>query len=94
MPHAFVSFLPFSQSRCSTFTGTRCVAPQTVNRVPKRRAVHLPVAVADPFTPGTLLIAKDITFRIFMGGLGIVFSGIVGVAVTAYLVSKNFDTVS
>lgn len=41
-----------------------------------------------------LLADDDLTRRIFLGGIGIIMSGLVGVFVVAWLIRNNIDEVS
>ncbi|CAN8064201.1 unnamed protein product [Agarophyton chilense] len=88
---AFVGFCP-SPFRASAFTGAQCKGFRRLNRTyPRRSTSAVVVAVTQPITSTALLLTENITRRIFLGGISIVVSGILGVVFVAYFVARNYD---
>lgn len=56
----------------------------------------MPLAIVSDFSSfqaSPLLLSEDVTGRIFVGGIGIILSGIVGSIIVAFLVRDKLDLV-
>lgn len=100
---AFISGSPVKLARRALSSGF-CVSSKRTSSfrdvAAKKRSRQTPKVVVSQLHPGvlsstvTLLADEDVTRRIFIGGIGIILSGIVGVFVVAWLIGDKLGVVS